>query len=943
MLQAGPDSPASAPTRPIWHTVVFVAAGVLLAYLPAALGADFLATFDDNFFFLPPDNVVFREGLGAVLDPQRTIANVYLPVAHGSLWIDYWLGGGAPLLPHLTSLLWHIGAVVVFVRFALACGVASGPAHLAGALFALHPALAESVAWVSSRKDLTAGVFVFAALWAARVYARRPQSALLVLMALLQGLAMYAKATAVVTPLLAACVVATAASGARRWLAPLVLLLVTVPAAIHHQAIAADQGTLAAASVVDRLAQAPGALLHYLATTLWPAHLNVLYPEVQTLERFRGALPLASAVLAALVALVTVCLWRSRWRPVGIAVSCFVVALLPFNTAYPASAIAAADRYLYLALPFLALALSLSLWRWLPLPYARGVGTVLVVVMAIAAGRRAFVFGDDERLWQDSLAVENGNAVAHLNLVSAWQRRGPTELQTLRSHLEQAAKAARYPVHTLHAEQMLVRVAIVDGDYATAAHHARAAIAAAQQLVATEATPARQLQARSLLVAAQLAAIEPLQLAHDKNGANACYEAARTLVPDHPEVIAFGMMRELERALAELQAAAADGGPLRLSDDDPRLLAAVQRLEQAQAASPQSASVCCALAEWYRAADRALPALRCYRQAIAAQPDRSEGWLGAARLLRERDQYVEAEDYARRGLERREDPALRQELALALVGQGRLDDAIHQLEAYLQVEPDDRDAAKVLANVLVVQAYARLGKQEATHEQVLAMVERALALNPQEMKAHLVFGRVRREQRRFDDAVRHFEAAHRLLPTFEEAKELLVQSLTDLGYEHRLRGDDEAAATAWLRCRELNPASVEGTAIGMQLQAIWRKREQSGIERLSRGDLTGAIADFRMCLRIDPAQRWAAWLLAQALYRQPDSDLVELQQLCALAIDWQREHQLDRSQQVYLLAMVQTRAGDVDRARQTAVDYLAAPDADARADVLAALRKLAAR
>ncbi|MCB9887699.1 MAG: tetratricopeptide repeat protein [Planctomycetes bacterium] len=942
MLQAGPESPVSAPRRPLWHTVVFVSICVLLAYLPAALGAGFLSTFDDNFFF-GPDNPEFREGLGAVLDPGRTIANVYLPVAHGSLWLDYWLGGGAPLLPHLMSLLWHIGAVVVFVRFALACGVASAPAHLAGALFALHPALAESVAWVSSRKDLTAGVFVFAALWAARVHALRPRAALLVLMALLQVVAMYCKATAVVTPLLAACLVATAGTAPRRWLAPLVLLLVTVPTALHHQAIAAAQGTLAAAPVADRLAQAPGALLHYLSTTLWPTQLNVLYPEVQTLERFRNALPLASAVLAALTALVTFCLWRTRWRPVGVAVLCFVVALLPFNTAYPASSIAAADRYLYLAVPFAALGASMALWRWLPRPFALGVGAALVVVLAIAAGRRAMVFGDDERLWSDSLAVENDNAVAHLNLVGAWQRRGPTELRALRDHLEQAARAARYPVHALRAEQLLSRVAVLDGDYAGAAQHARAAIAAAQKLVDGETAPARQQQARGLLVAAQLAAIEPLQLAHDKAEANACYEAAKALVPDHPEVIAFGAMRELEQVLAGLQAGAADGGPLRLAADDPRLLATVQRLEQAQAASPQSASVCCALAEWYRAADRALPALRSYRQAIAAQPDRTEGWLGAARLLRERDQYAEAEDYARRGLDQHEDPALRQELALALVGQGRLDDAINQLEAYLKVAPDDHDAAKVLANVLVVQAYARLGKQEATHEQVLAMVERALALNPKEMKAHLVLGRVRREQRRFADAVRHLEEAHRLLPTFDEATEMLVQSLVDLGYDHRLRGDDEAAAAAWLRCRELSPASVEGTAIGMQLQAIWRKFEQRGIERLGAGDVPGAIADFRLCLRIDPAQRWAAWLLAQALYRQPDSDLAELQQLCAQAVEWQQEHQLDRSQQVYLMAMVQARAGEGAKARQTAADYLAAPDADARDNVLDALRKIAAQ
>ncbi|MFM1872847.1 MAG: hypothetical protein RL398_2269, partial [Planctomycetota bacterium] len=412
---------------------------------------------------------------------------------------------------------------------------------------------------------------------------------------------------------------------------------------------------------------------------------------------------------------------------------------------------------------------------------------------------------------------------------------------------------------------------------------------------------------------------------------------------DHPEVVAFGAVRELRAVLAELQANVAEGGPTRLADDDPRFVAAVARLDAAVAAAPKSAALHCALAEWYRAADRAFRALHAYRQAMEGEPDRIDGWLGAARLLREREQYVEAADYARNGLARRQDPALQQELALALVGQGRLDEAVAHLEACLKLAPDDPDVAKVLANVLVVQAYSRLGKQEATHEQILAAVERALQLNPRELKAHLVLGLVRREQQRYAEAVEHLETAHRLLPTFAEAKEKLVQSLIDLGYQRRLGSDESGAADAWVRARELAPESIAGGAVELQLQALWRRCEQRGVAALKDGNLAAAAAEFRACLRLDPGQHWAAWLLAQTLHRLPEADAAEIVRLCRTAIDGQARHGLDRSKQVYLLATTLERSGRGEEARQEAAAYLDAPDADASAETLAALRRIAGR
>ena len=69
-------------------------------------------------------------------------------------------------------------------------------------------------------------------------------------------------------------------------------------------------------------------------------------------------------------------------------------------------------------------------------------------------------------------------------------------------------------------------------------------------------------------------------------------------------------------------------------------------------------------------------------------------------------------------------------------------------QAYLRVRPEDKDVAKVLANVLIGRAYAKVGEGPDRAE-AMRLVERALADNPDEVKAHLVLGRIAKEERRF--------------------------------------------------------------------------------------------------------------------------------------------------------------------------------------------------
>ncbi len=910
---------------------------VLLGYLPSALRGQFLG-FDDNLFF-GPDNPEFREGgLGAVLDPSHPIANAYLPVAHGVMWLEWWLGGGRPLLPHLVALLLHALAGVTFVRLLLRLRVHSLLAHLAGALFVVHPALAESVAWVSGHKDLLCGWFVLWALLQTAKYAEAPGCLRLFGIALLGALAMYSKATAVVQPFLALLVCFAVPGGRSRFLAPFVLLLVTVPIAMHHQWLAAAEGTLADAAVGERLTQVPGAFLHYLTTALWPLHLNVLYPEVQTLEVFRGQMVLGGGVVGAVLALALVAWWVPSWRGVALGLSAFFTALLPFNTAYPASSIAAADRYLYLAIPGLALAIAVIANVLL-----RRVGVVAVALLLLPllwlCAARAAVFENDEALWQASLAEDPDNAVAHLNLVNSRMGRA-VEIDDLRQHLQAAVKAARYPIHELRARELLRVIALQVADYDDAAVQARAAIAAAEAQLQREHGDKRKREAAALLVQARLWAFEPLRLAGDKAGAAKNLEACKQLFPDHPDVIAFEVLTELAVVAESLAKAAANGRREGIADDDPRGLEVDRKLAAALAKFPDHAQLLVAQASWDRARGRVWDAIKAYRKAQKADETCVDAWLGAARMLRERESYEDALTCAAKGLQCRPDPALRQEEALSLVGLGRLDDAISRLEAYVKVHPKDRDTPKVLSNLLIGRAYARLSEPGISHAEILKIVERALAYNPEEPRAHLVLGRVLREQRRFAEAVAELELAHRLMPEFDDARQQLAEALSQLGFDYLLTKQDEAAADAWLRCLAVAPKDLETEGLRMQLRRIWRLHEERGIERKKNGDLPGAIADFRRCLQIDPEQHWAAWLLATALHEQPDANRDEIVALCRQALAGQQKSGLDRSMQVYLLALTLTKGGSHSEARTLVEGYLEKPDDDAKPQVLEALRAM---
>ena len=147
---------------------VLIFALTVIAFFPA-LQNQFL-TWDDNANIL--DNLNFR-GLGwSQLQWMfgTTHWGHYQPLSWITLAVDYLIWGMEPFGYHLTNLVIHAANAVVFyflcarllslstsidpADFALRLGAA-----LAAVLFAVHPLRAESVAWVTERRDVLSGLF----------------------------------------------------------------------------------------------------------------------------------------------------------------------------------------------------------------------------------------------------------------------------------------------------------------------------------------------------------------------------------------------------------------------------------------------------------------------------------------------------------------------------------------------------------------------------------------------------------------------------------------------------------------------------------------------------------------------------------------------------------------------------------------------------------------
>jgi hypothetical protein len=370
--------------------------------------------------------------LGAVFDPfgpaKHYTAN-YAPVHLLLTTLEREIFADDPLGYHLVNVFVHALCATLLVALLRASRLAIGPALLGGALFAVHPAAVEAVAWASQLKTNGSLAFSLAALLAFRT---RPALATLLFV-----LALLTKASAAFAlPMVAAFVWAWGADSERRERAPLlwrwvgVWTLVFALYAVPQFGSFAQRGAVAVPEFADPMlhlrtvAAVGGRYLVMAATSLGVSAFHEPPPSRSVLDPWflfsaAAAVALGWRLLATLLRRREEAAW---W--VGAA-----AAFAPVSQVFP-FLVPLADRYLYFILPGLiggALLAARELGERLPrrVPLAAGVAVVaLVAVFAYRAQERARLWRSETLLLLDAARHYPDGATAHLLRARSAAREG---------------------------------------------------------------------------------------------------------------------------------------------------------------------------------------------------------------------------------------------------------------------------------------------------------------------------------------------------------------------------------------------------------------------------------------------------------------------------------------------------------------------------------------
>lgn len=407
---------------------------LLLALLVAGIylqTAGFGFVFDD--FLYVADNRHVNGGLtwqGVRTAFSGFSLGFWHPLTLLSHMLDVSLFGLQPAGHHLTAVLLHTTNTILCFLVLRGCTGSTWPAALAAALFGLHPLRAESVAYISERKDVLSALFWFLTLAAWLRHLRHPSAGRYLAALGVFTVGLTAKPMLVTLPFVLLLLDFWPLDRLRQTRARLPgrLLYEKIPFLLLSIAASAlaylAQDRYGALSPVHpfalpvRLLNALYAYGYYLWKTIWPSHLAAFYPHPG--PAIPGwALAAAAAALATLSCLVLFTIRRRPYLTLGWL--WFLGTLVPVIGLVQLGDMGMADRFTYLPSGGLAIMVAWGAWTFSADNPGRQAAVLtvsgsVVLALALISFRQVGVWRDGVTLFSHTVAVTGVNSLARYNL-----------------------------------------------------------------------------------------------------------------------------------------------------------------------------------------------------------------------------------------------------------------------------------------------------------------------------------------------------------------------------------------------------------------------------------------------------------------------------------------------------------------------------------------------
>ncbi|HLJ74539.1 MAG TPA: hypothetical protein VKU62_08140, partial [Thermoanaerobaculia bacterium] len=328
--------------------------------------------------------------------------------------VDLWrMRAGLHLL---TNVILHIlSASLLFLAFQRMTND-TWPSAFVAAIFAVHPAHVESVAWVSERKDTLSTAF---AILAILLYAAAPQKRARVFIAM--ALSLMAKQMYITLPFV---LMLLDFWPLRRGLqvkekTPLFGLTIfgAIMAVVGQRNLQAVQ-SIAALPLTTRVSNAAVAYVRYIGKFFAPVNLAVIYP----MEPIAAGLAIACALLIVAICVAAILL-RDKLPHVFTGWFWFAGALVPVIGIVQIGPQAIADRYTYFAFIGLSIAIVWSIPRKALIP----AGALATVALAAIVFHQTGYWRNTQTLFDHTIAVTPPNALAEYSLGQSQELTQPEE------------------------------------------------------------------------------------------------------------------------------------------------------------------------------------------------------------------------------------------------------------------------------------------------------------------------------------------------------------------------------------------------------------------------------------------------------------------------------------------------------------------------------------